>query len=363
MIACDGGCDNWFHGDCVNITEEDGGLVDKYICANCTTLEKHTTWQRMCRLKGCRKPVRLYTEPPSKWCSDEHRSEWAMNMVNSMPTDDEPSRGGVLKQGELKAMLDQTNNAEEFRALGHKRPRAPGGVDIEDPDIKLAFKKWVRAKFASRKSGASQASNVANPAGGPKPEDEYWNDFFSEDEQVRLLDIYDKIDQFEVDRAGFKDYEKLIKMVVAYGIKIAAELNPATHKKICGYDLRLSVNSHDEIRRFRKTEEGEKIFAAGFLTAPPDGGDSEDTRKGVCIRNPCIKHRDWLKVHLQDTMFEEGEAVRQIRKLNTTEVDMWERAQVHEAQMADPYYQGKVTVMYQSKMGAKIAKLRKNAPS
>ena len=32
MIACDGGCEDWFHGRCVNIDEKDGNLIDKYIC-------------------------------------------------------------------------------------------------------------------------------------------------------------------------------------------------------------------------------------------------------------------------------------------------------------------------------------------
>lgn len=32
MIACDGGCDDWFHGKCVNMKQADADLIDKYIC-------------------------------------------------------------------------------------------------------------------------------------------------------------------------------------------------------------------------------------------------------------------------------------------------------------------------------------------
>lgn len=32
MIACDGDCDDWFHGKCVNIDPRDAELIDKYIC-------------------------------------------------------------------------------------------------------------------------------------------------------------------------------------------------------------------------------------------------------------------------------------------------------------------------------------------
>lgn len=31
MIGCDG-CEDWFHGECINVAEEDGELIDKYFC-------------------------------------------------------------------------------------------------------------------------------------------------------------------------------------------------------------------------------------------------------------------------------------------------------------------------------------------
>ena len=32
MIGCDGGCEDWFHGRCVNMSQKDETLIDKYIC-------------------------------------------------------------------------------------------------------------------------------------------------------------------------------------------------------------------------------------------------------------------------------------------------------------------------------------------
>ena len=32
MIACDGGCEDWFHGRCVDMDQQKGKLIDKYIC-------------------------------------------------------------------------------------------------------------------------------------------------------------------------------------------------------------------------------------------------------------------------------------------------------------------------------------------
>ena len=31
MIGCDG-CEDWYHGECVNVKEADGDLIDKYYC-------------------------------------------------------------------------------------------------------------------------------------------------------------------------------------------------------------------------------------------------------------------------------------------------------------------------------------------
>ncbi|PGH30840.1 compass component spp1 [[Emmonsia] crescens] len=78
MIGCDGGCEDWFHGKCVKINQEDADLIDKYICPACESKNgTHTTWKRMCRLPGCRQPARISGGMvPSKYCSDEHGREF-----------------------------------------------------------------------------------------------------------------------------------------------------------------------------------------------------------------------------------------------------------------------------------------------
>lgn len=43
MIACDGPCQDWFHGRCVGIDEKDGNLIDKYICIFAHPLARTTT--------------------------------------------------------------------------------------------------------------------------------------------------------------------------------------------------------------------------------------------------------------------------------------------------------------------------------
>ena len=97
MIACDGGCEDWFHGKCVNIQERDGDLIDKYICPNCE--EKgggQTTWKRMCRRVECRKPARVLADPPSKYCTDECKKRFWVGMVKRSDPNAIVSEDGLM---------------------------------------------------------------------------------------------------------------------------------------------------------------------------------------------------------------------------------------------------------------------------
>jgi heat shock transcription factor 2 len=42
MIGCDS-CNDWFHGSCIGITEEDGEKLDKFVCARCSIQESNDT--------------------------------------------------------------------------------------------------------------------------------------------------------------------------------------------------------------------------------------------------------------------------------------------------------------------------------
>ena len=94
MIACDGQCEDWFHGKCVGIQERDGDLIDKYICPNCTREGFQTTWKRMCRRLGCRKPARVTDFPPSKYCSPDCGRMFFVELIQRSDPDAVVSQGG-----------------------------------------------------------------------------------------------------------------------------------------------------------------------------------------------------------------------------------------------------------------------------
>lgn len=46
MIACDGGCNNWFHLSCIGMKEKEQEGIDKYICSSCVKLGRdHTIYK------------------------------------------------------------------------------------------------------------------------------------------------------------------------------------------------------------------------------------------------------------------------------------------------------------------------------
>ncbi|EXJ73044.1 uncharacterized protein A1O5_04193 [Cladophialophora psammophila CBS 110553] len=157
MIACDGGCDEWFHGNCVNIKERDGELIDKYICPSCAKPGLQTTWKRMCRRKDCRKPARVTQVPPSKYCSDACGRMFFVELVQ---------RGDPLAQ-----------------------TSKDGQYIIEGPISKKHRKKQKRKEKPSKQllnpaNGVDPDSRLATPAYSDEERTEYETDSSLDDEML-----------------------------------------------------------------------------------------------------------------------------------------------------------------------------------
>ncbi|PGH18093.1 hypothetical protein AJ79_00721 [Helicocarpus griseus UAMH5409] len=131
MIGCDGGCEDWFHGKCVKINQEDADLIDKYICPACEAKHgTHTTWKRMCRLSGCRQPARVFGGGvPSKYCSDEHGREF---MLQKTALSKKASRSGPSSAPKTPALDDRSRGSSV--AVGRRRQK---GVLRDDTEAEL----------------------------------------------------------------------------------------------------------------------------------------------------------------------------------------------------------------------------------
>ncbi len=380
MIACDGGCEDWFHGKCVAIREEDGNLIDKYICPGCEANGRGvTTWKPMCRRPGCRKPARLAKGRPSKYCSDTCGHEFfqdALSLAREKQTvaaaaarkrketsrrktgrahgspgsedDDRDSmdvdvgpRGGAIRPAEVKALATSVPDVASFRRLGDRDgigvspSAAPGTSDALDPALSL---------------NASETARLANIA------------------EARAA--------LRVRRALLRDRERFVT-VVRDNVAKYAETEDVKAKDVCGFDTRLSWNEQ-EFARWRLGKEGREVLgqadeidgracdavagasegAAGVQSNAADGAQSlvdapapvpdattiptaqpNDTDlpdadgntthpSTMCTRKRCERHKQWQKLAVQDVRFEEADVVGEIRRLEAEEKDIRERAMV-----------------------------------
>lgn len=330
MIGCDGGCDDWFHGDCVNMKQSDEGLVDKFICPLCEENGKgNTTWKPMCRRDGCRKPARVVKDRESKYCSDDcgvlfmseqlertagakggngtkDRSKKAKKKTTECDLGDEEEPtplGGVLRAKDLKALVDASPNIQAFKNLGT-------GV-LSPPQTASP----TRATFGTAPNG----ENLALTAG----------------ETERLTALHKEKSQLKDRLEVLKDREKFVSMAKEQAIRVA-EREKIKMKEFCGYDSRLSW-SDAEFLLWRNSKHGRAAFKFSTLSPTPEqissmaavnGSDSMavDTKESACLKKRCPKHPQWQKLNLQDARFEELEVVEAVRECEKEERSVRERA-------------------------------------
>lgn len=317
MIGCDGKCDDWFHGKCVNIPERDKNLIDKYICASCTTAGVGTTtWKRICRRDGCRQPAKTSKSKSgghvSKYCSEEcgllyfnemlaqtrgednasrqaARSKGSLDFPDKLDNDI-GARGGALAAGEVKALLNVSQTAEEFRKLGDGVLSPPATADGTDD----------------------------------KTEPEY-----TDSELRELQRIAAEKEDSRQRHTLFKDRMKFVNLAKQAASRVAAdkELKP---KEYCGYDPRLEW-SEDRFLVWRNSKTGQQAFELDTLATEKDGTrddyvDEDEPMPDICDRKKCARHLDWSKLAVDDLRHEMGDNSDRMRILERDVVEIKERA-------------------------------------
>ncbi len=120
MIQCDG-CEDWFHGECVQITKELGEtLIQSYICPNCTDGRKYVTrYKKTCSLESCMKPARIYNaKDPSIFCSQDHCNLWWEQLVATLPRNADKTNQYRLGQEDFMGLLTGSSRAGSTWQLG-----------------------------------------------------------------------------------------------------------------------------------------------------------------------------------------------------------------------------------------------------
>lgn len=317
MIGCDGTCDDWFHGKCVGIAEADKNLIDKYICPNCKKSGQGSTlFKPVCRRQGCRQPARAPKngKNASKYCSDEcgvlyfremagrtrgrekHGSRSSHRRKNSFISDGSKpdvndglgARGGALAAGEIKALVDSSKNADDFKRLGD-------GV-LSPP--------------------ATPENSKPSALSGP--------------EAQLLQEIRGKKEDARCKHQLLKDRIKFVTLAKQAASRIATEkeLKP---KEMCGYDERLAW-SEEQFANWRDSTTGRQAFELETLQTEKSSPSQEDeddldaaTHSFVCMRKKCARHHDWAKLAVDDIRFEMSENSESMRALDKEEKELRER--------------------------------------
>lgn len=302
----------------------------------------------MCRLADCNKPARVTGKNPSKYCSDEHaklffaqkvdvshtavptdgpspakkrrKSTWANDEANDESNEDsesvaedkndkdyedeEPSRGGVLRAGELKAAVKSVKSADEFRKLGE-------GVLFR-----------ARSNDNTLENGIND--NATTSSTSIKDEDI----IFAKPELKTLDEIKLKRTVVIGSRLRLQEKEKFLS-AVRYRGKAVLEYLKAKDKSIkdiCGFDSRLSW-SDDHFDAFRSSPDGIKILytdeplggpsttkwvetgedamnidpaldtpnATGGANASANATSTDPETDGVCLAKRCAQHTQWIR--------------------------------------------------------------------
>ncbi|KAF1935080.1 hypothetical protein EJ02DRAFT_460685 [Clathrospora elynae] len=327
MIGCDGGCDDWFHGDCVNMKQADEGLVDRFICPLCEENGRgNTSWKPMCRRDGCRKPARLMKERESKYCSDDcgvlfmseqlQRTAGAKGVNGTKDKskkkkktsegedgdEEEPTPlGGTLRAKDLKALVDASPNIQAFKNLG---------TGVLTPP---------QTASPSRATFEPNGEGLALTAG----------------ETERLTALHKEKSQLKDRLEVLNDREKFVSMAKEQAVRLAGP-EKLKSKDFCGYDSRLSW-SDAEFLLWRNSKHGCAAFKYSTLSPTPEQVEEMSKDSGVdaiavdekdtaCLKKRCQKHPQWQKLNLQDARFEELEVVEAIRECEKEERSVRERA-------------------------------------
>ncbi|KAG0172417.1 hypothetical protein DFQ30_010485 [Apophysomyces sp. BC1015] len=158
MIACDR-CDQWFHGECIGISEKQGEFIDVYFCFECVkgklncengrvftpsaVTGKKPSWKPECANPTCLKAARMGTHQKhfSKYCTDDcgmqiARSKLSMSEMKRRATGGAVSplnetRNNYLSKSRLSSFADRDDRQRLSRVWDEKN-RAKAMVSLVD---------------------------------------------------------------------------------------------------------------------------------------------------------------------------------------------------------------------------------------
>ena len=291
----------------------------------------------MCRLHGCMKPARVELPNRSKYCSDEHGREFFERLL---PPDESSQKGTAALAGKRKARKNNYTD-HDFNDADLSSQDVNGNEEQEDNhggvvrigELK-ALVDSVDDVAAFKRLGEGVLSPPETVGEGEKKVS------YSPEETEQLDNIAKRRAISEARRAMLSDRDKFVLMVANRGKAVLAELKEKEKslKDICGYDSRLTW-ADDEFNQWRAGEEGQEQLRNSVLLPPPTPpglepfnkeGDKEESESGlgVCKKKRCERHRAWFKQQQQDNAMEKDQVRQELKKLDEEEKGVKDRAMI-----------------------------------
>ncbi|KAI0130141.1 hypothetical protein BJ170DRAFT_302606 [Xylariales sp. AK1849] len=259
MISCDV-CEDWFHGECVNIDKELGEkLIERFVCPNCTDgRQNYTKYKKTCSLAGCTNPARLYGKKDrSVFCCNDHCDAWWASMIGTLPTKTATEKAlEVLTQEDFMGLLAST--------------ASQGGWKPGDKPFGNIEGLWVNG-FPARPGVLSDEEQA-----------------FLQNSAAERLALGNEIVQ----------YKKMMQLIdwANHRRQTAIQLGKFT-KDSCGYDYRLDVVSvRHAFVAWIDSPEGQAAFTSEKLDTPLEPDEGETATRGMCEKKRCKAHNGWYKI-------------------------------------------------------------------
>ncbi|EGE01997.1 protein kinase subdomain-containing protein [Trichophyton equinum CBS 127.97] len=294
MIACDGGCEDWFHGRCMNIDPKDADLIDKYICPTCETKSRCVQLGNQC------------VASRMSHVSSSRQLSSSTDEQNNRKHENEASRGGILNLGELKSVVSKVDSADQFRKLG----ASPLSARQEEVQARLSD--------AMASPGPNQNDSQTEDVNFDSEADKV---SFSSSERQRLNQLRKeklKLDNRKEMLQARDNFIVIAKQRVKHAfdrLKTHGSVGNLQLKDICGFDNRFSL-SDEEFDEWRKSEKGALLLAdfsqenAGEaspqLKSAVDAESVEELLQTLCLKKRCERHKQWIKVMQQEVLFEQS---------------------------------------------------------